>query len=106
MTTTALLIVTLCLQAVTGFNIAQVPVRAVSSQTVQRPSRAIFMQEAPEEKTAAPVDFTPTIATPESAAPKIDDSFDLSKYSMTITIGVLFIGVKALSALGVLDFSS
>jgi hypothetical protein len=44
-----------------------------------RARRAIFMQEAPEEKTAAPVDFTPTIATPESAAPKIDDSFDLSK---------------------------
>jgi len=58
---------------------------------------------APAETPApAPVDFAPTAAVEENKGPFED--FDITQYSMTISIFVVFVAVKSLSALGVIDF--
>ena len=61
------------------------------------------MQEAPKaegEPTAVP---TPEPVTPPPAPP--DEGLDLTKYSMTITLGLVFVGAKVADYLGLISMN-
>ena len=60
-------------------------------------SRPMFMQDEPTESTPAPAE-TPPLPPAEPEQP----SFDLSNYSITISLAFAFVLAKALAALGII----
>eukprot|EP00324_Dicrateria_rotunda_P003500 CAMPEP_0206155386 /NCGR_PEP_ID=MMETSP1474-20131121/2081_1 /ASSEMBLY_ACC=CAM_ASM_001110 /TAXON_ID=97495 /ORGANISM="Imantonia sp., Strain RCC918" /LENGTH=181 /DNA_ID=CAMNT_0053554011 /DNA_START=15 /DNA_END=561 /DNA_ORIENTATION=- len=102
----ATLALLLCLQAATGLVVTpQVP--SLSGALARRPLNARMQVEDPDAAApASPVEevnFAPPAATPP--AEEKGFQFDPANYSMTISIGVVFIAIKALSAAGIIDFS-
>ena len=67
-----------------------------------RPVAFIRMQESPtpEEPAAAP---TPEPVMPPPAP--ADEGIDITKYSMTITLGLVFVGAKLADYLGLISIN-
>jgi hypothetical protein len=73
------------------------------ASTAARPLALVRMQEeAPKADEPAAVP-TPAPVTPPPAP--ADEGIDLTKYSMTITLGLVFVGAKAADYLGLISMN-
>jgi len=79
------------------------PARAISARHASLP----MMNEAEKPKEAAVDAAAPAPVAPDLGVPAVpkDEGFDITKYSMTLSIGVLVIFTKALSYFGIVDLS-
>ncbi|KAL1525044.1 hypothetical protein AB1Y20_019917 [Prymnesium parvum] len=106
-----LLLLALCLPLAAGFQLAQAPALRPVGRAVVCPKSSVFrMQEesskTPAEPAPAPessaLEFKPASPPAEEKKGFLED-FDITQYSMTISIFVVFVIVKTLSALGIID---